>query len=113
MKPSNKPAVEARLSRWRQVITNACTMLQLIRSGPARFGGDSYATNADCYILLTDATRHFCECVCEQFGELPGKRWSAVLPELLVAHPARCRETLALVERREFKELSYFQFDAA
>lgn len=88
-------------------------MLQQARERTPRFAEGSYAANADCYVLLVDATRIFCGCLCEQFGESVNNRWSAALPELLLTHPSRCRETLALLERRDFKALSYFQFDAA
>lgn len=88
-------------------------MLQQARERAPRFARESYAASADCHVLLVDATRIFCDCLCEQFGESVNKRWSAALPELLLTHPSRCQETLALLESRDFKELSYFQFDAA
>ncbi len=113
METDTKPALEARLNRWRQVITSVCMMLQQVRSGAGRFGAHAYSTNADCHLLLVDATRLFCDCVCEQFGELPHERWSALLPDLLLTHPARCLETLALIEQRQFKAPSHQQFDAA
>jgi len=36
-----------------------------------------------------------------------------VLPELLLTYPEKCDETLALVERKDFHELSHFQYTAA
>jgi hypothetical protein len=61
-------------------------------------------------VLLLDATQLLCRAVSAQQGEDPGHRWSPALPELLLAHPERCEETLALIERKEFQEVSYFQF---
>lgn len=113
MENAQNTVLTARLARSRQIITSACMMLQQARENAPRFAQESYAASADCYVLLVDATRIFCDCLCEQFGESANKRWSAALPELLLAHPSRCRETLALLERRDFKELSYFHFDAA
>lgn len=113
METAQNSGLAVRLAGSRQIITTACAMLQTAQVRAPRFARESYSASADCYVLLADATRMFCDCLCEQFGEPVNKRWSAALPELLLAHPARCRETLALLERRDFKELSYFQFDAA
>jgi hypothetical protein len=121
---------QKRLAKSRAIITTACEMLLSVSRGP---GGD-YGTgggsaggpyggpgsgeqagfcHADCYVLLQDATKLFCQSVSEKFGEPPERRWSPVVPELLLAHPEKCREMLALLELEEFKELSYFQFVAA
>lgn len=109
----NMTDVEKNLARARLIITSACKMLQYARENAPRFGQERYAANADCYILLADATKIFCQQVSTRLGEPPDKRWSSALPELLLSHPEKCRETLALLEEREFKGLSYFQFVAA
>ncbi len=101
------------LARSKAIITSACNILQHARHIAPAFGREIYASSADCYILLHDATKLFCQHVCEQYGEAENKRWSPALPELLLSHPEKCDETLALLERKEFKELSYFQFVAA
>jgi hypothetical protein len=61
-------------------------------------------------VLLLDATQLLCRAVSVQQGEDPDCRWSPALPELLLAHPERCEETLALIERKEFRQLSFFEF---
>ena len=105
--------LQVKLAKSRQIIASACAMLCQTREHAPRFAHEPFAANADCYVLLCDASKMFCALVCEQYGEPATKRWSTVLPELLMSHPDKCRETLALVEEKEFKELSYFQFDAA
>jgi len=70
-------------------------------------------SNADCYVLLQDATKLYCQYVSEYYGELSTSRWSPSLPEVLLAHPERCNETLELVERKDFKAISYLHFVAA
>ena len=109
----NMTDVEKNFSQARLIITSACKMLQNARESAPRFGQERYASNADCYILLADATKIFCQHICECHGEPLNKRWSDTLPELLLSHPEKCDETLALLEEKEFKGLSYFQFVAA
>ncbi len=109
----NMTDVEKNLAKARLIITSACKMLQYARENAPRFGQERYAANADCYILLADATKIFCQQISLTFGEPLDKRWSPALPELLLSHPEKCRETLALLEEREFKGLSYFHFVAA
>jgi len=104
---------EKKLAKSKAIITSACNVLQHARQIEPAFGRELYAPNADCYILLHDATKLFCQYICDQFGETENKRWSPALPELLLSHPDKCSETLDLLERKDFKELSYFQFVAA
>jgi hypothetical protein len=104
---------EKKLAKSKAIITSACNVLQHAQSIKPAFGRERYASNADCYILLHDATKLFCQSLCDQYGEPENKRWSAALPELLLSHPEKCGETLALLEQKDFKELSYFQFVAA
>lgn len=104
---------EKKLAKSKAIIASACNVLQRARRIAPVFGREIYASNADCYILLHDATKLFCQTLCDQFGEAENKRWSPALPELLLSHPDKCGETLALLERKDFKELSYFQFVAA
>ena len=88
-------------------------MLQHAREVVPVCGREIYASSADCYVLLHDATKLFCHYLSQLQGEPDGRRWSPVLPELLLSHPDRCGETLARLEQKEFKGLSYFQFVAA
>jgi hypothetical protein len=104
---------EQNLAKSKAIITSACHVLQHARQLAPAFGRELYASSADCYILLHDATQLFCQSLCEHYGEVENKRWSAALPELLLSHPDKCGETLALLEQKDFKELSYFQFVAA
>jgi hypothetical protein len=101
------------LAKSKAIITSACNVLQHARQIAPAFGREVYASSADCYILLHDATKLFCHYVGELHGEKDDRRWSPALPELLLSHPEKCTETLALVESKDFKELSYFQFVAA
>ena len=101
------------LAKSKTIIISACHVLENARQIAPAFGREIYASSADCYILLHDATKLFCQYICEQYGESENKRWSPALPELLLSHPEKCGETLALLERKDFKELSYFQFVAA
>ena len=48
------------------------------RFAPA-FGREVYASSADCYILLHDATKLFCQYVGEIHGDTDNKRWSPAL----------------------------------
>ena len=70
-------------------------------------------SSADCYVLLQDASKLYCQYVSEHYQEPPETRWSPSLPEVLLAHPERCQETLELVEREDFKAISYLHFVAA
>ena len=70
-------------------------------------------SNADCYVLLQDSTKLFCQYVSEFYGEPATTRWSPSLPELLLAHPERCQEALELIEKEDFKPISYLHFVAA
>ena len=101
------------LAKSKAIIVSACHVLENARQITPKFGRELYASSADCYILLHDATKLFCQYISEQYGEAENKRWSPALPELLLSHPEKCSETLALLERKDFKELSYFQFVAA
>ena len=101
------------LAKARAIITSACNMLQQAQHFAPGFTRDLPFSSADCYILLQDATKLFCHYVSEIHNEPTGRRWSPSIPELLLAHPERCHETLALVEQKEFKELSFLHFVAA
>jgi hypothetical protein len=101
------------LARSKAIIVSACNVLQHARKITPVFARELYGSSADCYILLHDATKLFCKYAGELHGETDSKRWSAALPELLLSHPEKCTETLALLESKEFKELSHFQFVAA
>jgi hypothetical protein len=100
------------LAKCRAIIISACNMLLNARSltGPGR---EQPFSQADCYVLLQDATRLFCQYVSDFYGEPRTSRWAPALPELLLSHPERCKETLALVEREDFKPISHLHFVAA
>jgi len=101
------------LEKLRAIITSACNMLNHAQENVSVFTRDLHGPSADCYVLLHDASKMFCEAVSQSHGETSERRWSPALPELLLAHPEKCRETLALVESKEFHELSHFQYTAA
>ncbi len=87
---------EQRCEQARAIIASACWVLRDTRETAPIFTRDMVEpTSADCYVLLRDASKMFCAAV-------------RVLPELLVAHPEKCGETLALAERKDFQELSHF-----
>jgi hypothetical protein len=101
------------LASSKSIIVSACRILEYAQTITPLAGREQYASSADCYVLLHDATKLFCKYASELHGEAESKRWSAVVPELLLSHPEKCAETLALLERKDFKELSHFQFVAA
>src|SRR5262245_55183865 len=101
------------LAKCRAIITNACSMLLNARHLSGARGRELPFSNADCYVLLQDATKLFCQYVSEHYGEPAATRWSPSLPELLLAHPERCQEALLLIEKKDFKTISYLQFVAA
>ena len=98
------------LARSRAIITSACSVLLQAPRLTLVVGWGACAFSADCYVLLCDATKMFCKCISELYGEGESRRWSPALPELLLSHPEKCQETLELLEKRDFKELSYLQF---
>jgi hypothetical protein len=100
------------LAMTREIIVSACHMLLDTRR-LARADRSDGSASADCYVLLHDATKLFCQYVSEMYGEKPTRRWSPVLPELLLSHPEKCSQTLAMIEQKDFRPLSYFQFVAA
>ena len=85
----------------------------LAQSRLVPFRRDLSGANADFHILLTDATKLFCQAVSDVYGELEETRWSPAIAEVLLAFPERCEETLKLLEAKDFKKLSLFQFAAA
>ena len=99
-------------ARAKAIITTACRMLQEAPARARLFHLELSGAGADCYVLLSDASKLFCRAVSEFHGEA-ASRWTPVLPELLLSHPERCAETLALVERKEFAGLTHFQFASA
>jgi len=101
------------LAKCRAIITSACNMLLNVRHLPGNGARELPFSNADSYVLLQDATKLFCQYVSEFYGEPVTTRWSPSLPELLLAHPERCQEALELLEKKDFKTLSYLQFVAA
>ena len=101
------------LEQARAIITSACRMLRHAREVTPFFGRDRYAPPADCRVLLSDATKLFCAAVSQHRGEPAGHRWSAALPDWLLAHPEKCDETLALVASEPFPGTAHFEFSAA
>jgi hypothetical protein len=101
------------LAKCRAIILSACNMLLNARQSAPKFGREQPFSHADCYVLLQDATKLFCQYVSTHYGEPLTSRWSPSLPEVLLAHPDKCRETLELVEGKDFKAISYLHFVAA
>ena len=106
----NMSDTDWKLEKSRTIITNTCRILNLAKHRTPLFSYDLNGSGADFYVLLHDATKLFCQAVSEGFGEDAHCRWSPALPELLLSHPDRCEETLARVQEREFRDVSYFQF---
>ena len=88
-------------------------MLLDARSHAPVFVRDLEGLDADFVVLLRDAAQMFCQAVSELKGEPPDSRWSAELPDLLVAHPERCEELLVRVEEGRFLEALEEQFTSA
>lgn len=99
------------LADSKSIIKSICGIVQEAQHRAVAFARESYASSADCYVLLHDATKQLCEAVSEHYGETEkSKRWSPALPELLLSHPEKCEEILAMLERKQFEEISYFHF---
>ncbi len=90
----------------RSIITVACQMLEHRRRTAAGISAGVSKSGDECYVLLDDATRSFCQAVSEHLGERGSRRWTTGLPRLLYEHPEKCNEILASVESRSFRDLS-------
>src|SRR5262245_45384751 len=90
------------LAKSRAIITSACAILQEARQGTVTFGREIYASSADCYVLLHDATKLFCQAVSQLHGRPETNlRWSPAVVDLFLCHPDKCEEALAWLEREE------------
>jgi len=95
------------LAESRAIITSACAILQEAQQGTVTFGRELYASSADCYVLLHDATKLFCRAVNQIRGESEtNSRWSPAVAELFLCHPDKCDEALAWLERKELQQVS-------
>ena len=103
----------ATLERSKSILMVACNMLLLSKKQAPVFSRVLLQTSADYFVLLTDATKLFCQSAAEIYHETENRRWSPLLPEFLFSHPERCAEILALLEREDFHEPPYLQFAAA
>jgi hypothetical protein len=103
---------DRKFEKSKAIIISTCRMLDLARQGSPQFPHEFNGSAADFYVLLHDATKLFCQAVSQHWGETDNHRWSPALPELLLSHPERCDETLALVQRQDYHDVSYFQFAA-
>src|SRR4029434_498095 len=91
-----------RLAESRAIITSTCAILQEAQQGTVTFGPEMYASSADCYVLLHDATKLFCGAVSQIRGEQEThSRWSPDVPGLFLCHPDKCEDALAWLERIE------------
>jgi hypothetical protein len=89
------------LAESRAIITNACAILREAQHGSVTFGREMYASSADCYVLLHDATKLFCRAVSQIRGEPEtNSNWSPAVAELFLCHPDKCEEALAWLERK-------------
>ena len=108
-KPSGRKVImdvvaEANLKQSKALITVACGMLNRAKERKPVFAPDLFAPSSDCYVLLLDATKMFCEAVSQRYQESRLQRWSPEFPDFLFDHPERCGEALALVESEHFHE---------
>ena len=99
--------------RSKSIITIACQTILISKKEAPVFSRILFQTSADYFILLTDATKLFCQSVADSYHETENRRWSPLLPEFLFSHPERCAEILALLEREDFHEPPYLQIAAA
>ena len=97
-------SVEHNREKSRAIIQSVCLMLRYGRKNLEVFSKGIRGASADSFVLLTDATKMFCESISAGYGEKRADRWTPELPELLFDHPERCDETLSLVERPDFSE---------
>ena len=106
---------DARATRERSksIISIACNTLLISKKEAPAYSRILFQTSADYFVLLTDATKLFCQSVAEIYRETENHRWSPLLPEFLLSHPERCADILALIEREEFHEPPYLQLAAA
>jgi hypothetical protein len=95
------------LAESRAIITSTCAILQEAQQGTVTFGPEMYASSADCYVLLHDATKLFCRAVSQIHGEQEThSRWSPDVPGLFLCHPDKCEDALAWLERIELQQVS-------
>ena len=78
-------------------------MLDHARTRGPGFSRECLEPSSDCYVLLVDATKMFCQALGECQPDAPAPRWSPRFTEFLFTHPDQCREALALVESRDFE----------
>jgi hypothetical protein len=90
----------------RTIITVACQMLDHSRRMVPAAARGLFNLGDDCYVLLDDATKLFCEAASAARGERGANRWTSALPKLLYEHPEKCDEILALVEKNDFCGIS-------
>lgn len=106
-KPSGRKVImdvvaESNLEKSKALITVACGMLNQAKEKKSVFALDLFAPSSDCYVLLLDATKMFCEAVSDRYQESGLQRWSPEIPDFLFDHPEKCGEALALVESEHF-----------
>lgn len=94
---------ESNLERSKAIITGACSMLDRARMRGPGFAREIYEPSSDCYVLLVDATKMFCQALSECHPDARAPRWSPQFTEFLFAHPEKCREALALLESMNFE----------
>ena len=100
------------LQRSKAIITGACSMLDHARARGPVFARGLVEPSSDCYVLLVDATKMFCQALSECHPDSRPPRWSPQFTEFLFTHPEKCQEALALVESRNFDTFDSQQLDA-
>ena len=73
-KPSGRKVImdvvaESNLEKSKALITVACGMLNQAKEKKSVFALDLFAPSSDCYVLLLDATKMFCEAVSDRYQE--------------------------------------------
>ena len=97
--------LEGSWEQFKAIILNACHILkEAEKNARQRPPGDVYEPGVDCYVLLHDATRVFCQAVSTYYGQSLERRWNPELPFFLLTHPERCPEALALLEKEDYRE---------
>ena len=89
---------------FKAIIVNACRILTEAEKSPPKASGEVYEPGVDCYVLLHDATRVFCQAISAHYGQSLTRRWNPELPFFLLTHPDKCPAALALLEQENYDE---------
>ena len=95
---------DVKWDEFREIIVSACHVLRRVQETEPFFPERVAEPEGDCYVLIHDAARLFCEAVSAHHGQSLARRWSPELPSFLLTHPEKCEEALAMIERKDYEE---------